>query len=130
MPGASSREVVRHLNTLFHCGAAGQLGDAELLERFVAGRDEGSEAAFAALVERHGVMVLGVCRRILGNRDEAEDAFQATFLVLAKKASSIARRGTTGELASWRRPSGRARCAGSRKPAKSEGETVRSDATR
>jgi RNA polymerase sigma factor (sigma-70 family) len=98
MAGASSRTVLRHLNTLFHCGAAGQLGDAELLERFVAGRDEGSEAAFAALVERHGVMVLGVCRRVLGSRDEAEDAFQATFLVLARKASAIARR---EQLASW-----------------------------
>ena len=98
MAGASSREVSRHLNTLFHCGAAGQLGDAELLERFVAGRDEAREAAFAALVERHGVMVLGVCRRVLGNRDEAEDAFQATFLVLARKAAAIARR---EQLASW-----------------------------
>ena len=98
MAGASSREVLRHLNTLFHCGAAGQLSDAELLEQFVAGRDEASEAAFAALVERHGVMVLGVCRRVLGNHDEAEDAFQATFLVLAKKAATIARR---EQLASW-----------------------------
>jgi RNA polymerase sigma factor (sigma-70 family) len=98
MAGASSREVLRHLNTLFHCGAAGQLGDAELLGRFVASRDEAAEAAFAALVERHGVMVLGVCRRVLGNRDEAEDAFQATFLVLAKKAAAIARR---EQLASW-----------------------------
>ena len=98
MAGASSREVLRHLNTLFHCGAAGQLSDAELLERFVAGRDEAAEAAFAALVERHGVMVLGVCRRVLGNRDEAEDAFQATFLVLARKAAAIARR---EQLASW-----------------------------
>ena len=98
MASASSREVLRHLNTLFHCGAAGQLSDAELLERFVAGRDEAAEAAFAALVERHGVMVLGVCRRVLGNRDEAEDAFQATFLVLARKAAAIARR---EQLASW-----------------------------
>ena len=98
MAGASSREVLRHLNTLFHCGAAGQLSDAELLERFVGGRDEAAEAAFSALVERHGVMVLGVCRRVLGNRDEAEDAFQATFLVLARKAAAIARR---EQLASW-----------------------------
>jgi RNA polymerase sigma factor (sigma-70 family) len=98
MAGASSREVLRHLNTLFHCGAAGQLSDAELLGRFVVGRDEAAEAAFAALVERHGVMVLGVCRRVLANRDEAEDAFQATFLVLARKAAAIARR---EQLASW-----------------------------
>jgi RNA polymerase sigma factor (sigma-70 family) len=98
MAGASSREVLRHLNTLFHCGAAGQLSDVELLERFVAGGDETAEAAFAALVDRHGMMVLGVCRRVIGNRDEAEDAFQATFLVLAKKAAAIARR---EQLASW-----------------------------
>ena len=99
MPGASSsREVLRHLNTLFHCGTAGQLSDAELLNRFVASRDEAAEAAFAALVERHGAMVLGVCRRVLGNRHAAEDAFQATFLVLARKAAAIARR---EQLASW-----------------------------
>ena len=98
MAGASSRAMSRHLNTLFQCGAAGQKSDAELLERFVASRDQAAEAAFAALVERHGVMVLGVCRRVLGNRDEADDAFQATFLVLARKASAIARR---EQLASW-----------------------------
>ena len=98
MAGASSRAVSRHLNTLFQCGAAGQISDAELLEQFVASRDLAAEAAFAALVERHGVMVLGVCRRVLGNRDEADDAFQATFLVLARKASAIARR---EQLASW-----------------------------
>jgi RNA polymerase sigma factor (sigma-70 family) len=98
MAGASSREVLRHLNTLFHCGAAGQRTDAELLESFVAGRDQSAEAAFAALVDRHGAMVLGVCRRVLGNQDAAEDAFQATFLVLARKAAAIARR---EQLASW-----------------------------
>jgi RNA polymerase sigma factor (sigma-70 family) len=98
MAGASSREVLRHLNTLFQCGAAGQQSDEELLERFVASRDEAAEAAFAALVERHGAMVFGVCRRVLGNRHAAEDAFQATFLVLARKAAAIAHR---EQLASW-----------------------------
>jgi RNA polymerase sigma factor (sigma-70 family) len=98
MAGAPSRQVSRHLSTLFQCGATGPIGDAELLERFVAGGDETAEAAFTALVERHGVMVLGVCRRVLGNRDEADDAFQATFLVLARKAAAIARR---EQLASW-----------------------------
>jgi RNA polymerase sigma factor (sigma-70 family) len=60
--------------------------DAELLEAFVARRDE---AAFAALVRRHGPMVLGVCRRVVGSPHDADDAFQATFLVLVRKASQI-----------------------------------------
>lgn len=62
--------------------------DAQLLARFAADRDE---AAFTALVERHGPMILGVCRRILHDPNDAEDAFQATFLVLVKKAGSISR---------------------------------------
>jgi RNA polymerase sigma factor (sigma-70 family) len=68
--------------------ADGEPGDRPLLERFVRARDE---AAFAALVQRHGPMVMGVCRRLLDNAYEAEDAFQATFLVLASKARSIGR---------------------------------------
>jgi RNA polymerase sigma factor (sigma-70 family) len=98
MPGTASRTVLKHLNTLFQCGAAGPLADEALLERFVAGEAEAAEAAFTALVNRHGAMVLGVCRRVLGNRHAAEDAFQATFLVLARKAPAIARR---EQLASW-----------------------------
>jgi RNA polymerase sigma factor (sigma-70 family) len=98
MPGESSRQVLRQLNTLFHCGASGSLSDEELLEQFVAGSEETAEAAFTALVHRHGAMVLGVCRRVLGNRHTAEDAFQATFLVLARKATAIGRR---EQLGSW-----------------------------
>jgi RNA polymerase sigma factor (sigma-70 family) len=98
MRGTSSGGVWKQLDGLFRFGAAGPLSDEELLGRFVARRDEAAEAAFAALVERHGPMVLGVCRRVLGDRHQAEDAFQATFLVLTRKASTIARR---GQLANW-----------------------------
>jgi RNA polymerase sigma factor (sigma-70 family) len=67
--------------------------DAELLGRFLAGPDE---EAFAALVRRHGPMVYGACRRLLHNDQDAEDAFQATFLVLARKARAIANRAALG----------------------------------
>ncbi len=79
--------VLRHVYTLAAPHAAGS-GDAELLARFAARRDEG---AFALLVRRHGPMVLAVCRRVLRDADAADDAFQATFLVLARKAGSLAR---------------------------------------
>jgi RNA polymerase sigma factor (sigma-70 family) len=69
--------------------------DADLLERFTRHRDD---SAFAALVERHGPMVLHLCRRVLRNAHDAEDACQATFLVLARKASAL---GAPAALAGW-----------------------------
>jgi cobalt-zinc-cadmium efflux system membrane fusion protein len=98
MRGTLSRGVWDQLDGLLFFGATGHLSDEELLGRFVARRDDAAEAAFAALVDRHGPMVLGVCRRALGDRHDAEDAFQATFLVLARKATSIAR---PEQLANW-----------------------------
>ena len=71
------------------------LSDQELLSRFLGQRDE---SAFAALLERHGPMVLRLCRRILGHPQDAEDACQAAFLVLVRKAASIRKRGSA---ASW-----------------------------
>ena len=98
MRGESSRDVLRHLRTLYRYGVVGPSSDEQLLERFLSHRDETADEAFAELVQRHGPMVLGVCRRILGDAHEAEDAFQATFLVLARKAGSVVRR---EKVANW-----------------------------
>src|SRR4029078_12847455 len=85
---ARSAAVRDQIRILFGAGVVGGLTDGQLLDRFVAGGD-GSEGAFEALVARHGPMVLGVCRQVLGRAHDADDAFQATFLVLARKAGSI-----------------------------------------
>ena len=79
------------LQTLFNCGSVVGMSDGQLLERFLSQRDGGAESAAEALVALHGPMVWGVCRAILSDPHAAEDAFQATFLVLARKASSIRR---------------------------------------
>src|SRR5436305_14938435 len=89
--------VLQGVRTLCRVGAVGGLTDGQLLERFGAGRG-GGEAAFEALVARHGPMVLGVCRQILGDRNDADDAFQATFLVLVRRAGAIRKRDSLG---SW-----------------------------
>ncbi len=73
----------------------GNATDDQLLDLFCR---QGDEAAFASLVHRHGPMVFGVCRRILGNHHDAEDAFQATFLILVRKAASIR---TRAKLKNW-----------------------------
>ena len=88
--------VGRRLRELFQVGAARELTDGQLLERFAAGRGEGAELAFAALVERHGPMVLRVARGILGDPHDAQDAFQATFLVLVAKARGLRVRDSLG----------------------------------
>src|SRR4051812_45929160 len=74
--------------------AAGLCADAELLAAYA----RGDAASFRALVERHGPMVLGLCRRALGDAHAAEDAFQAVFLLLARKPASVRR---PGALAAW-----------------------------
>jgi RNA polymerase sigma-70 factor (ECF subfamily) len=78
--------VMRHLHRVACAQDQVGLADWQLLESFISQNDE---AAFESLVRRHGQMVFGVCRRVVGNHHDAEDAFQATFLVLARKASSI-----------------------------------------
>ena len=98
MAVAESRATSEYFCTLFRAGTVAGLSDGELLARFAGRRDEGAEAAFAALVERHGSMVLRVCRAVLDNRHDAEDAFQATFLVLALRAGAVRNRDS---LASW-----------------------------
>jgi RNA polymerase sigma factor (sigma-70 family) len=87
--------IVRHLRQLCEIRQGAEVTDGQLLRRFAAQRDE---AAFAALVERHGPLVLGVCRRTLQHEQDAEDAFQATFLILARKAGAIRK---LESVASW-----------------------------
>jgi RND family efflux transporter MFP subunit len=81
--------VVRQLRTLFNVGAIRELTDGQLLERFATGTGEAAELAFAVLLERHGPMVLRVCRGVLADTHDTQDAFQATFLVLVKKARGL-----------------------------------------
>jgi RNA polymerase sigma-70 factor (ECF subfamily) len=78
--------AIRELGTLFEEGAVGMLSDGQLLDRFVERRDA---SAFEAIVERYGPLVWGICRRALRHHHDAEDAFQATFLVLARKPASV-----------------------------------------
>jgi RNA polymerase sigma factor (sigma-70 family) len=85
--------VLKQLDRVFNRGTALGLTEGKLLEQYVSARDE---AAFAALVARHGPMVLGVCRRILRDEHDVEDAFQATFLVLVRRAAAIRRRELVG----------------------------------
>jgi RNA polymerase sigma factor (sigma-70 family) len=89
MPRIASETLVHSLESLFEGGSIAGLSDRGLLERFNTARDSAGEAAFAALVARHGPMVLDLCHQIVGDLHHAEDAFQAVFLVLAQKARAI-----------------------------------------
>jgi len=89
--------AARSLEALFRSGTACGLDDSQLLERFL-DRGPGTEDAFEALILRHGPMVFDVCRNILGRSHDAEDAFQATFLILATRAASVRRKSS---VASW-----------------------------
>jgi RNA polymerase sigma factor (sigma-70 family) len=94
MANPQTEVVLRHIRRLT-AEEGRALADGALLERFAARRDE---AAFAELLRRHGPMVLGVCRSVLRHAQDAEDAFQAVFLVLARKAATVRRRQSVG---SW-----------------------------
>ncbi len=98
MSGSSAERVIGQVHRLFNSGVLGTLTDAQLLDRFVARRDEAAEAAFEELLLRHGPMIFAVCRNVLHDVQDAEDAFQTVFLVLAHRASSIRRRAS---VAGW-----------------------------
>ena len=98
MPHASSQALSDHFQVLFGAGTCAGLTDGDLVDRFRAGRDEGGELAFEVLVQRHGPMVLSVCRGILDDPTDVHDAFQATFLVLARGAGAIRKKDSVG---SW-----------------------------
>jgi RNA polymerase sigma-70 factor (ECF subfamily) len=89
MSGGNPSGALRDIRTLFREGMLGELSDKQLLERFVNRDDASAGDAFAILLERHGPMVWGVCRRRLSDQHAAADAFQATFLVLVRKAPAV-----------------------------------------
>jgi RNA polymerase sigma factor (sigma-70 family) len=95
MATAQLDHLLQHLRKLVRRPAAADVSDGQLLERFAGGREE---AAFEALLQRHAALVWGVCRRLLHDVHDAEDAFQATFLVLAHRAGSIRKLPSVG---SW-----------------------------
>jgi RNA polymerase sigma factor (sigma-70 family) len=92
-----SAAAMWEIQKLFGLGVMGAWTDSQLIDGFLSGQEE-SEAAFRVLIHRHGPMVLGVCRRVLGDEHAAEDAFQATFLVFVKKAGMLRDRGL---LTNW-----------------------------
>ncbi|MFO0950662.1 MAG: efflux RND transporter periplasmic adaptor subunit [Isosphaeraceae bacterium] len=89
MKSRENRAVAREVRALYVSGVSGDLTDGQLLERFATRRGEASEAAFSVLLARHGPMVWRVCRSVLPHSHDAQDAFQATFLVLVRKARGL-----------------------------------------
>ncbi len=98
MRTGSRGQISGAINRLFRAGSAVGLTDGQLLERFIHSHDEGAESAFNVLLERHGPMVLAVCHRVLRDSHDAQDAFQATFLVLVRKAGTVRKRES---IADW-----------------------------
>src|SRR5262245_47106350 len=96
MAGKLFSNFLRHPRRGLRAKADGDLADADLLGRFLTRRDD---TAFEALVSRHGPMVLAVCGRVLGDAHAAEDAFQATFLILVRRAGSVRRGASRGRRA-------------------------------
>jgi hypothetical protein len=97
--------VLQQMGRLWNLGAVGGMTDAQLLARFGGRHKDGADLAFEALVEQHEPMVFRVCRGILRDEHAAEDAFQATFLVLAPSGAVPLGVGVTRELAAQRRVS-------------------------
>lgn len=95
MPRSPFGNVLRYLHRAAGLAHGDDLSDSQLLERFTQDHDQ---EAFAALIQRHGPVVWGVCRRLLGEANDAEDAFQATFLVLVRKPGSVKKQSSLG---SW-----------------------------
>ena len=90
--GLGNTLALNQIPTLYHVGVVGNLSDGQLLESFLAGPEEAAQAGFAALVTARTGWCTCICQQILGNPDEAEDAFQATFLVLVHRAGSVRKR--------------------------------------
>jgi hypothetical protein len=86
MPQAPSKNILHLLLRVYAGGSASKLTDGQLLERF---QTLGEEAVFSVLIQRHGRMVFSVAQRALGNAHDAEDVFQATFLVMARRLRAI-----------------------------------------
>jgi RNA polymerase sigma factor (sigma-70 family) len=98
MAGAPARPYTEALETLWGAGTCAGLSDGDLLARFLTGRDPAGELAFEVLVKRHGPMVERVCHQVLDDPGDIHDAWQATFLVLARKAQAIRKRES---IAGW-----------------------------